>query len=499
MTLRRRTLSLEALEDRLVLSTIIDLGALPGDTGSLATGVNDAGQVVGYWSPPKSSIHAFLYSNGQMTDLGTLFGDTESVARGINDFGQVVGDWFPPEIGSAAHAFLYSNGQMTDLGALPGNSNQGNVAYGINDSGQVVGNSGRHAFLYSNGQMADLGTLPGDVRSVAYGINTSGQVIGLSESSNGHEHAFLYSNGQMADLGTLPKYTDSIARGINDSGQVVGDSERPGIRHAFLYSNGQMTDLGVLYSDTESLAFGINNSGQVVGESASLLGSHAFLYSNGQMTDLNALLPVNSGWVLTDATAINDSDQIVGTGTINGQTHAFLLNLDWAPRVTGNPSNQTVTAGQTATFAASVSGNPTPTVQWQVSSDGGKTFTNLSGATSTTLTLTNVQASQNGDKYRAVFSNSVGTSTTSAATLTVNPSPPPTAPPVPSAPPTLRVPPLLAFLNSILGGTETMNSNGTETVTARFFGIPLFVSTFDSAGRLLSVSLFGINITFLFG
>jgi hypothetical protein len=88
-----------------------------------------------------------------------------------------------------------------------------------------------------------------------------------------------------------------------------------------------------------------------------------------------------------------------------------------APIIARNPSNQTVKAGQTATFTAAASGNPTPTVQWQVSSDGGKTFSNLGGAT--TLTLTNVQASQNGYKYRAVFTNSAGSATTSAATLTV--------------------------------------------------------------------------------
>ena len=51
-------------------------------------------------------------------------------------------------------------------------------------------------------------------------------------------------------------------------------------------------------------------------------------------------------------------------------------------------------------------------MQWQVSSDSGKTFTDISGATSTTLTLSNVTAGMNGDEYRAVFTNSIGTTTT---------------------------------------------------------------------------------------
>jgi hypothetical protein len=60
------------------------------------------------------------------------------------------------------------------------------------------------------------------------------------------------------------------------------------------------------------------------------------------------------------------------------------------------------------------------------------------------------------------------------------------------------VPPLLAFLNSLLGGVETINSNGTETITDSIFGIPLFLATFNSAGNLMDVTFLGIDITFLF-
>src|SRR5207248_2620483 len=95
-----------------------------------------------------------------------------------------------------------------------------------------------------------------------------------------------------------------------------------------------------------------------------------------------------------------------------------------APTITTQPTNQTVTAGQTATFTAAATGSPTPTVQWQVSTDGGVTFSNISGATSTTLSFTTT-LSQSGNKYRAVFTNSAGSATTTAATLTVNETPPP--------------------------------------------------------------------------
>jgi len=87
--------------------------------------------------------------------------------------------------------------------------------------------------------------------------------------------------------------------------------------------------------------------------------------------------------------------------------------------VTSSPSNTTVTSGQSASFSASATGSPAPTVQWQVSSDGGTTFSDLPGATSTTLTFT-ASMSQNSNLYRAVFTNSSGSVTSSAATLTVN-------------------------------------------------------------------------------
>ena len=63
-------------------------------------------------------------------------------------------------------------------------------------------------------------------------------------------------------------------------------------------------------------------AGQIVGKSK----GRAFLWQGGVMTDLNTWLPTNSGWVLTEARAINALGQIVGAGTNNGQTRAFLLS-----------------------------------------------------------------------------------------------------------------------------------------------------------------------------
>ncbi len=316
--------------------SIIGVGP-PSPIESKGFSINQAGQVAG-WSRTAGNVpRAFLYSNGVMQDLGALGGSTGSFAFGINDAGQVVGS-------SGDTAFLFSNGVMQDIGTLGGPVSQ---AFAINNVGQVVGwsytdprafntptpnpHSSIHAFLYSNGVMQDLGTLGGSF-SAAYGINDSGEVVGTSGTTGGADdrgRAFLYSGGVMLDLGTLEGLNTSAGFRINNTGQVVGWSSNvpsPGNGRAFLYGSGVMQNLGTLGSGTVSEAAGINNAGQVVGSSTTDggFGQRAFLYSNGVIQDLNALLPSDSGWVLESALGINDAGQITGQGIFKGQFQAFL-------------------------------------------------------------------------------------------------------------------------------------------------------------------------------
>jgi hypothetical protein len=125
------------------------------------------------------------------------------------------------------------------------------------------------------------------------------------------------------------------------------------------------------------------------------------------------------------ATADENGDEycaVFTNGLGSATTSAATLTVNTGPVVTTNPSDQTVNAGQTATFTAAASGQPAPTVQWQVSTDGGATFSDISGATADTYSFT-AAADQNGDEYCAVFTNSVGSATSSAATMTVDSAP----------------------------------------------------------------------------
>lgn len=121
-------------------------------------------------------------------------------------------------------------------------------------------------------------------------------------------------------------------------------------------------------------------------------------------------------------TAAQDGNRYLAVFTNSSgsvQTTAAVLSVLSAPIVTQNPTNQIGIVGNSVTFTAAAIGNPVPTVQWQVSTNSGATFTNINGATSNSLTLTNLGLGQNGYRYRAVYTNGSGTATTAAAILTV--------------------------------------------------------------------------------
>jgi hypothetical protein len=102
----------------------------------------------------------------------------------------------------------------------------------------------------------------------------------------------------------------------------------------------------------------------------------------------------------------------------NISVDTVVLTVDTVPVVTSQPDDQQVNLGSTATFTAVASGVTTPTVQWQVSANGGGTWADVPDATSTTLAVV-TSPTDNGDQYRAAFSNPVGVTTSEPATLTV--------------------------------------------------------------------------------
>ncbi len=92
--------------------------------------------------------------------------------------------------------------------------------------------------------------------------------------------------------------------------------------------------------------------------------------------------------ISSDSSTVVAGAPFASVGSNVGQGAAYVFGSSTAPSITTNPSDTTVCAGSAVSFSAAATGVPTPTVQWQVSTDGGATFTNLAGATSTSLSFT---------------------------------------------------------------------------------------------------------------
>lgn len=316
------------------------LGTL-GGTLTTATGINDAGQVIGSSSLPGTPVtsHAFRSAGTSLTDLTPSQAQTVSQAFGENASGQVAGEF---QMGQGTtHAFLYSGNSLVDLNPYLGGG--ASVANGVNNSGQVVGSftsgGGPQAFLYDSAQAGPNN--PGPViplqeqlsglmatTSVANAINDSGQIVGSFTKSDGASRAFLLGSGG-GDLNQILGASSSSAVAINAGGLVIGTfGTAGGAGHAFLYNSatGAATDLNPLLGASSSSALGLNARGQIVGHFTTPAGTvHAFLYdTDGTVTDLNPFL----GGVSSTASGINAGGEICATGVgSNGQSHAFVLTL----------------------------------------------------------------------------------------------------------------------------------------------------------------------------
>jgi hypothetical protein len=103
-------------------------------------------------------------------------------------------------------------------------------------------------------------------------------------------------------------------------------------------------------------------------------------------------------------------------GTVTSGAAALTVNAAAvAPTITMQPASQAVTAGQTASFTVVATGTAPLNYQWQ------KSGVNIAGATAVTYTTPATTTSDNGASFDVVVSNTAGTVTSAAATLTVNP------------------------------------------------------------------------------
>lgn len=317
----------------------VDLGALTGQPYSEANDINASGQVVGFTATDDQLSHqqGFVYTGfgplAQILPAGTLGGDGSQL-NALNGPGQSVG-WSLTTDGSATNVIVADPGPpvtLTSRGTMVGGTVS--VATDLNDSGYLVGYGEvgggiQRPFLAGpTGDLIDIGLPGGADWAVALALNNGRTAVGYSVTTNGQTNAFVYDAGT-TNFSTLiipASATGSVATSINDADDVGGYVFTNGQMHAAIAFDTSWTDLGDVLGGGAARINDINFLRQAVGTARDTNGLwRAFYYENGRTHDLNSLLPLDSGWTLVDARAINDQAQIVGVGQKDGQTRAFLL------------------------------------------------------------------------------------------------------------------------------------------------------------------------------
>jgi len=91
-----------------------------------------------------------------------------------------------------------------------------------------------------------------------------------------------------------------------------------------------------------------------------------------------------------------------------------------SPQFTTHPQSQIILIGQNVVFTVSVTGTPALSLQWQISTNGGVTWTNIEGQTSATLRLNTVNLTQNNSMYRVIATNAASEVISGIANLSVS-------------------------------------------------------------------------------
>ena len=189
-----------------------------------ASGINNLGQVVGYYEIPNTNIiEGFLLSGGVYTSI-IFNGEPNTFATAINDSGLIAGFVQTQDIGTPYFGFTYQNGFKSMIKFPTAKSTQ---AFGINSAGQVVGayvdlKNVSHGFLFSAGTYKSI-DIANAKSTIAVGINKAGDISGPYVDQSSQEHGFLlHKNGTLTVINYHGATNGTVVGGINDHDQLAG-------------------------------------------------------------------------------------------------------------------------------------------------------------------------------------------------------------------------------------------------------------------------------------
>ena len=220
-----------------------------------------------------------------------------------------------------------------------------------------------------------------------------------------------FNVGSLGDIGATTSLT------ISDNAIVRAEN---GIK-AYPVDEPTPSGTGIVFNDKKGTVYGdvTLDESLTIGEDETLtIPEGSTLNTNGNLTN-NGTVTIQNGGTLNNAYTINN------TGTINVENGGTLSGTPtggtvvYAPVITANPTSQTVTEGEAAEFSVAATGENS-SYQWQQSTGNGQSWTDIDGATGVSYATEATTPSMSGYQYRCVVSNSAGSATSSAATLTVN-------------------------------------------------------------------------------
>jgi probable HAF family extracellular repeat protein len=190
---------------------------VPRAIGTECIAINSAGAIVGTYKTSRLENRGFLYQNGKFTDIGPGTGFAK--ATGINDNGEIVGYYGAGD----AQGFLWDGHVYTTIDVLGAYFTR---AEGINNLGQVTlqwdDSTGEHSSIFDGTTYTGI-DVSGAEYTEASAINNFGDVVATWGDANGVRHGAIYHAGQYHSF-QMPGGTNTSAFGINDQDVVVGYS-----------------------------------------------------------------------------------------------------------------------------------------------------------------------------------------------------------------------------------------------------------------------------------